>query len=99
MFRLDFDDSFIKNYKKLIKGNKPLEQKVEKALNLLMQDPKHPSLKSHLVISKFGESIWSSWVSGDVRIGWQYDSDKILTIYIVTIGKHSGSTRIYSKKS
>ncbi len=95
MFTLIFTKDFDETYISLCKENKGLEKKIRKALHLLEQDPMYPSLKTHKAISKnFGEK-WSSWVTGDTRIIWDYDSKNRLVIILLTIGRHSGTHKVY----
>ena len=95
MFILRFLDSFNPTYKALIKGNREKEKRTRKALNLLRLDPFYPSLKTHKVYTKsFGER-WSSWVTGDIRIIWDFDERQKLTILLLAITEHSGTHREY----
>lgn len=95
MFTLVFTENFDKTYKQIIKGNLRIEKKVRKALYFLEQDPHHPSLKTHKANTKnYGEK-WSSWVTGDIRIIWDYDTEERLVIILLDIGKHSGIHKMY----
>lgn len=95
MFTLIFTKDFDETYIFLSKENKELEKKIRKALHLLEQDPTYPSLKTHKVNSKnYGEK-WSSWVTGAVRIIWDYDKENRLVIILLTIGSHSGTHKVY----
>ena len=73
-----------------------LKKKIVKALKLLALDPKNPSLKSHKVATKkFGER-WASSVTVDLRVIWDYDRKKKLTILVLSLGGHSGKRKVYS---
>jgi len=87
----DFDESYIK----VTKSNVETQKKVQKALLLLKQNPFYPSLKTHKVQSKNYEERWSSWVTGDIRIIWDFDSNEQMTILLLTIGSHSGTHKVY----
>ncbi len=95
MFILIFTKNFDEAYKKLIKGNKQLERKTKKALHFLEEDPFYPSLKTHKANTKGDGEKWSSWVTGDLRIIWDYDSKNRLIILLLDIGKHTGSHKVY----
>lgn len=87
--------TFDGTYKKLIKGNRDTEKRTKKAIKLMRTDPFYPSLKSHKVNTRnFGEK-WSSWISGDLRIIWDFNQIKKQVILLFAITKHSGSHREY----
>lgn len=95
MFILIFTKNFDETYTNLIKGNRGIERKIRKALYFLQQDPHYPSLKTHQANTRnYGEK-WSSWVTGDIRIIWDYDSKERLVIILLDLGKHSGSQKAY----
>lgn len=82
-------------YKKLITGDQKKEKRTKKAVKLMRTDPFYPSLKSHKVNTRnFGEK-WSSWVTSDLRIIWDFDVEEKLIILLLAITKHSGSHREY----
>ena len=65
------------------KDEKKLYKKLEKAMNFLSNDPKHPGLHSHEIeaISKrCGVKVWQSYLenktSGAGRIYWVYGPEK-----------------------
>lgn len=95
MFTLIFTRNFDETYKQVIKGNQELEKKITKAFHFLAQDPHYPSLKTHKTNTiNYGEK-WSSWVTGDIRIIWDYDSEERLVIILLDIGKHSRAQKLY----
>lgn len=95
MYELHFVKTFAPSYNALVKGSKQLEKRTEKALRLLKSDPAYPSLKSHKVETRnFGER-WSSWITGDLRIIWDFDEEKKQIILLFAIAKHSGSHKQY----
>lgn len=95
MYNLVFAESFWSKYKAISKKNLKLKNKIVKTFRLLASDPKHPSLKSHKVgTKKFGEK-WASWVTGDLRIIWDYDENNTLTILVLSLGSHGGKRKGY----
>lgn len=95
MYVLHFSNTFAPSYKALIKDNEELEKRTEKALRLLKNDPFYPSLQSHKVNTRnFGEK-WSSFITGDLRIIWDFDETEKQIILLFAITKHSGSHREY----
>lgn len=95
MYELQFANTFAHTYKVLIKNNQEFEKRTEKTLRLLKNNPFYPSLKSHKVNTRnFGEK-WSSWITGDLRIIWDFDEERKQIILLFAITKHSGSHREY----
>ncbi len=87
--------TYDKAYKKLIKGDLEKEKRAKKAVKLMRIDPFYPSLKSHRVSTRhFGEK-WSSRITGDLRIIWDFDETRKHIILLFAIAKHSGSHREY----
>jgi mRNA-degrading endonuclease YafQ of YafQ-DinJ toxin-antitoxin module len=95
-FKLAFSDRFNKKYKKLIKSNYSLKDKVIEKLEILRSNPKDISLKSHKVNSRYFDNVFSSSVTGDIRIIWKYDNEgNIEIIYLLDIGGHDGGNGVY----
>lgn len=94
-YDLDFTPEFLTDYKKLIKKTPLLKKKFTKVLKLLADNPKHGSLKSHKVDTLNNRDVWSSWVTGDVRVIWMYDEEQKMIIILLETGTHSGSNRVY----
>ena len=85
---------FRNRYKKLTGKNKKLESLILKTLKLLKTDPSYKSLRTHKVfISSFGE-VYSSYVTGDLRIIWMWVESKLI-ILLLDIGGHSGGSGVY----
>ncbi|MDE2024936.1 MAG: type II toxin-antitoxin system YafQ family toxin [Patescibacteria group bacterium] len=95
MYVLIFTEDFNHTYKKLIKGNEEKEKKFKKTILLLQQEPFYPSLKTHKANTKNYGKKWSSWITGDLRIIWDFDEEQNVTILLLTIGSHSGSHKEY----
>lgn len=95
MYILDFTSQFWDSYKKIVKGNLSLLKKFKKAFEILSTNPFHNSLKTHKVDTIKYDNVYSSWVSGDVRIVWSFNKDKELVIIVLETGTHSGSNKIY----
>ncbi len=94
-YKLDLRPTFTKTYQKLLAKNRDLEMRIGKCFELLSENPQHPSLKSHKVQTPdFGEK-WSSRVTGDIRLIWDFDENNNLIILVLDIGGHSGSGKVY----
>jgi addiction module RelE/StbE family toxin len=93
MYQLLFTSSFNKDYRKIAKRNTLLQQRILKSLNILSNNPNYPSLRTHKVNSIEFDNVWSSWVTGDVRIIWEYNNKSV--IKLLALGTHSGSNKVY----
>lgn len=81
MYKLKFTKTFEKNLKKL----SPKEQKaIAQKLQLLIQNPFYPSLRTKKVQGI--ENIFEMSVNMNIRILWQYDNDII--ILLLDVGHH-----------
>lgn len=79
---LRFTKSFEIEYKKIIKGNKTLNKRIRKQLQLLQIHANHPSLRLHKLESG---KYWSISVDKSIRILIIIEER---LIYIYHIGKH-----------
>ena len=81
MYKLKFTKMFEKNLKKL----SPKEQKaVAQKLQLLIQNPFYPSLRTKKVQGI--ENVFEMSVNMNIRILWRYDNDII--ILLLDVGHH-----------
>ncbi len=95
MYVLRFANTFPPTFKALIKRHEEYEKRTNKALRLLKNDPFYPSFNSHKVKTRhFGEK-WSSWVTGDLRIIWDFDKEEKMRIILFAIVTHTGTHREY----
>ena len=93
MINITYSKVFFRIYDKLISRNSHLEKKYSKCLTQLVFDPYYPSLKTHKVdITNVGV-VYSSRVTGDIRIIWKYLNRD--TIIILTTGGHEGKSSVY----
>ena len=61
----------------------------------LERDPLYPSLKSHKVRDRQGYEAFSSYVTGDLRIIWDYAEDEVDILDLLDLGGHEGSGKVY----
>jgi mRNA interferase YafQ len=99
MYKIEYDQDFQKSFKKVIGKNAKLLKKLKHCIETLAKDPFYPSLRSHKVDTIFEENVYSSWVTGDIRIIWKNNSNNEAIILCIRLGKHSGSNQIYKQKS
>ncbi len=64
-----------------------LDKQIKKTLQLLKENPAHPSLRSKKYQSI--EGVWESSVNMKYRILWQYEAGQPHTIVLLAIGDHS----------
>lgn len=86
----DFD----RRLKKYLRSNKSIYKTVGDTLKALKESPFQPSLKTHKVNSKNYGVRYSSRLSGDLRIIWDFDKNK-RQIILLAIGSHSGKKSVY----
>lgn len=95
MYSLIFTKSFEESYSLLTKKDSLLIKRLDKTLHLLMINPHYPALKSHKVGTRNHGQKWSSQITGDLRLIWDYIENNSLSIIILDIESHSGSKRVY----
>lgn len=76
--------NYSRKFKKLVKRDQDLGQKVDRKLQLFVADRDYPSLRLHK-IEKAGETLWSISVDLRTRILFNYVEDGIL---LFDIGGH-----------
>ena len=79
---------------KISKNDTIIFKKWGKALKLLSENPRHPSLKTHdieVLSERYGERVWQSYLenktSGAMRMYWVYGPDK-KSITIIGLEPH-----------
>lgn len=76
--------NFIRNYRKLLKKNPQIKNKIAEKLSLFKDNPAHPSLHLHKLQGKM-VTDWSIAITSDLRLILVYVEDGVL---LVDIGKH-----------
>ncbi len=98
MYSLSFRPKFLRKYRKYQK-QASLRKKIDQTLELLSLDPRSPKLRSHnhKVFDSTGMPAFSSSVTNDIRIIWDYDHTvkQGYVLDIIDIGGHSGSSKVY----
>jgi mRNA-degrading endonuclease YafQ of YafQ-DinJ toxin-antitoxin module len=78
-YHLESTSRVDRKIEKLEKKNIALLLKLEDAVNKLVKNPYHNSLKSHKANTKIAGEAWSSWIDGEHRIIWDFEGeDKII---------------------
>ena len=95
MFTFKITATFISTREKIAGNNETLNKRIKVTLQKLALNPAHPSLQSHKVNTRNYGIRWSWWVTGDLRIIWDYDTEQRLVIILLDIGTHSGAAKVY----
>lgn len=93
-YKLRFAKHFLKHFEKIKKSDLFLAKKIGKALDRLVEDPFDPRLNTHRADTKLFGMRWSSRVSGDIRVIWDF-MEVGGRILIITVGGHSGKHKVY----
>ena len=80
-FKLTFTERFKKKYKKLHPNEKKL---IMNKVELLSQNPMHPSLRTKKIQGT--DNLYECSVNMDIRIIWYYEGDQI--IILIDVGHH-----------
>jgi mRNA-degrading endonuclease YafQ of YafQ-DinJ toxin-antitoxin module len=89
MYELVPSNNFRKQYFKLIEKDSLVGKRIDKVTNFLQVNPFHPGLNTHVIGNhrKYG-NIYSSRVTGDIRILWAISPSEELVILLLKIGGH-----------
>lgn len=68
---------------------------MEKLLLRLEQDPFSPPLHSHKVHTRLFGEVWSSRVTGNLRILWRFHDERVEVLELLDLGGHSGKDSVY----
>ena len=74
-YKITFTKRFVKNMKRLSAAERT---QLKKKLELLMQDPLYPSLRTKRIQGT--TDLFEFSVNMDVRVIWQYDGDTIILL-------------------
>ncbi len=94
-YNLEPSKRFGAELKKLIKSGRLSSELIRSKFKALENNPFDKSLRTHKVISKSNGLAYSSRVTNDLRIIWNFDSRRIKIIIIYDIGGHSGNKSVY----
>jgi mRNA-degrading endonuclease YafQ of YafQ-DinJ toxin-antitoxin module len=93
-YDLEFTTKADRMLAKYIKNNPVLAKKFRSTFEKLTEEQFSPTLGTHKIFSKDFGMAYSTRVTGDLRIIWNYRKNQI-TILIYTIGSHSGKKAVY----
>jgi mRNA-degrading endonuclease YafQ of YafQ-DinJ toxin-antitoxin module len=78
---------------------KVLIKSLSKVLETLKSEPFYPSLKTHKVDIPDQKSVYSSRITGDWRLIWEFDDEDNMVILCLKLGTHGGANQVYTTKS
>ena len=87
---LTTDSKFKRRFKRLVKKNPQLQDKILAVWEMLSDEPFTPSLKSHKLTGKL-EGLWSCSVAYDCRIVFAFQQDSETEedlIVLIDVGSH-----------
>ena len=85
MINLIWGSSFKRAYKKSVKNDLDLKKKFIEALEIFVNEPFHPRLKTHKLLGKLKE-LWALTVDYDCRVIFKFlENNEVL---LIDIGKH-----------
>jgi mRNA interferase YafQ len=90
MRKLAWEASFLRAFKRTTRRDAHLEQRVLAVLEMLVQNPFDPSLKTHKLRGQL-EGLWACWVAYDCRIVFAFEPDPESSddmIVLIDIGTH-----------
>lgn len=83
--KIAYHQTFLKHFRKRIKPHKNLEVKFYQRVNLLIKNLNHHLLKRHQLKGS-RKSYWSFSVTGDIRVIYRIEGNKL---YLYDIGTHA----------
>ncbi len=93
-YQLRVSSKFERALRKYSKKDKQLQKKIIETLNIMSRDPFNRILRTHKVINQKFLHAWSSRVTGDIRIIWDFDKDENAVILLLEVGGHN---EVYGK--
>lgn len=94
MYKLFPTKTFLRRAKKVLNSGK-LKKDFGRCLDALEKDPFSKILGTHKVQSRLHGIMYSSRVSGDIRIIWNFDENNNILILLIDIGRHEGGGKVY----
>lgn len=95
MYQLIATKHFKRSSSGFCKKNTKLKQRLIKTLSILSLDPFNKTLKSHKVNSRIYGKKYSSRVSSNIRIIWDFSKNNKIEIYLLDMGGHFGKKSVY----
>jgi len=94
MYHLFPTKYFLRKAKKVL-NSKIKKERLELTLKSLEENPFSNKLFTHKVQSRKYGLMYSSKVTGDLRIIWNFDKDDNLILLLLDVGGHDGGNGVY----
>lgn len=95
MIRLIRGLQFKRIVRVIVINNPSLKTRIARVLYLLRKNPFHPSLKTTRIYTKRKRLHWSSVVTDEMRIIWDFMDTKKTKIMLLTIGGNQEPLKVY----
>jgi len=92
-YQLSPQSRYVRDWEHACKNNKLLSKKILMVHEKLSINPFFKELGTHKVSAVVGENRFSTRVTGDLRIIWEFENNTI--ILLLALGGHSGSKKVY----
>ena len=95
MYQLDFTQHFSRRYQKLTKKNLQLKEQIAHIFECLAIDPFSRNLETHKVKARHFGVSYSSTVTSNIRIIWNFNPDDKIRLLLLDLGGHSRKRGVY----
>jgi addiction module RelE/StbE family toxin len=85
MIKVFLDDGFKRSFKKIVKNNSDIKDKFKEKLELLINNPHHPFLKTHKLSGKLQDCLAFS-VDYKTRVLFKFIDET--SVLLIDIGSH-----------
>ena len=94
-YALLYRPHFLRRLEVLLKRNPSLRKRFEKTLGHLETNPYQPLLRTHKIVRRNGDSAFSSRVTRDLRVIWEFSAEQVHALDLLDTGGHEGARKVY----
>ncbi|OGJ47923.1 hypothetical protein A2229_02970 [Candidatus Peregrinibacteria bacterium RIFOXYA2_FULL_33_7] len=94
MYKFFLTKAFSKKAKKVLNSKEKLNC-FNRVLTIMEVSPFAVNLKTHKVQSRKYGLMYSSCITGDLRLIWNFDQEDNLILFLLDIGGHEGKGKVY----
>ncbi len=87
--------AFSRKAKKILR-TKQLQESFKRSIAIFEINPFAKGLFTHKVQSRKYGLMYSSKVTGDIRLIWNFDENNMILILLFDIGGHEGARKVYN---
>lgn len=92
-YSLHTTSEYGRDLRRILRHNARLAEKIVGCIEKMKLDPFSVTLKTHLVLLPSLGRVYSSRVTGDIRIIWTLKDENVILLF--RVGGHSGSSKVY----